>query len=247
MPTVSPTRAKLSPRPPPFPLPPRDLQDDSTGSILLAREIYPVYHLTQAMLQRFLQSLFGQHDFRLAVTNDQYHMTLPRKFSEEEKRHLKALVNEQKREITPEAIAGQTDAAAQDPDIPLLTPSAEGRLIISTGLDESSELIEGRKSYEVIVTHLQSGSLHDSGYLYRARVSAGMTCEVYEITARWAWTSKETFNSSVNQTVKDSAYPASNVNSLFLRLTFTLACSEATFEKYYFKRPFERVQRPPNS
>lgn len=45
--------------------------------------------------------------------------------------------------------------------------------------------IEGNKLYEVITSGVDLGSLHNSGYLYGARVSSGMTCEVYEVTARW--------------------------------------------------------------
>ncbi|CZR59541.1 uncharacterized protein PAC_09435 [Phialocephala subalpina] len=125
-------------------------------------------------------------------------MTLPRALSKEEKDSLMKLrtLNTDPELVKPRIPAKAENLSDPESEIPIISPSLEGKLVIPT------EALGGKSTYEVITTGLDIEPSHNSAYLYGARVSSGMTCDVYQITARWVWNSKELKVKAEQATVK---------------------------------------------
>lgn len=84
--------------------------------------------------------------------------------------------------------------------IPLIRPSPQGSILIPPDPPTGYEDHKAKPAYEVVVQlGLDSDLRGRSAYLYQSRVSSGQTCDVYEVDARWAWS-----------TVPDAAYDGRN-------------------------------------
>ena len=169
----------------------------------LVEDKYPTYNLTKETLGAFLRHLFGEGDHIVAIKYDSYVLRIPRYLSVEERIAINKLRDDlgdfrRAHSSSPEPglVTDDENTANNSHHIPLISPSTEGKLIIE---EESSE---GVTSFEVITSQVDIDELRTSGYLYGARLDEGITCEVYEVTANWAWISSETARRTEKHTVK---------------------------------------------
>jgi hypothetical protein len=173
-------------------LPPRLSLDDIDEKIFIVTEVYSTYKISEGKLQEYLRGLFARNDYKVTIIDDQYHMKLPRAFSEEERKRLELRTREQD-------FRGNF-ATDENRHIPWIIPSPKGKLVIT------GESAGGKDSYEVVTSQQDVDSRHSSDYLYGARISDGMTCQVFEITARWIRASEQASGNTTSQTVKVSSH-----------------------------------------
>ena len=174
-------------------LPPRLSVDDTDEKKSTATEVYSTYEISERKLQEYLRGLFARNDYKVTIIDDHYHMKLPRAFSEEERKHLE--------ELRPREQDFRDNFATNEKlHIPWIIPSPEGKLVIT------GESTGSKDSYEIVTSQLDVDSWHSSDYLYGARISDGMTCQVFEITARWIKASEQASGNTTSQTVKVSSH-----------------------------------------
>jgi hypothetical protein len=90
---------------------------------------------------------------------------------------VEPLEEERPRLSLPEKYKGYRDEEEGPYEIPLITLTPDGKLIIPADSPDKG-------FYEVITGGVDIAPLYDSGYLYSAHFASGWASEVYEITAR---------------------------------------------------------------
>jgi hypothetical protein len=248
MPAIGPYRWHRTPTPePPSSYNPNDFLANMQGEANII-ERFPTYGLSRTKLLEFMGTLFAENEYEISIHNDYYHIILPRKLSEAEAQALADLPDylrgpRKKPEVTVSRDLSTTKkeaTLAQDLGVPLIIPSDQGKLVIPVSYPKI------HSSYEIVTSHVDLGSVHSSGYLYGARISYGITCEVYETTARWLWIGSEAVDNQTGHTFKVGSFqiltPSFNTCNLDMMLMCSAVSSEAPLRRHDFGATYARIQ-----
>ncbi|KAI4217675.1 MAG: hypothetical protein LQ351_000271 [Letrouitia transgressa] len=144
----------------------------------------------------FLRHRFGESEFHVTLSNDEYRMELPRALIEEETAqllNLRVLHGAIERSESPHNLRSEHSveekahlgARERESSIPLIKASREVFFEIPSKDGKS----DTKQVYSV--SDLQVDARGASSSLYRAMVSQGFTSDVYAVDARWSWVQAE--------------------------------------------------------